>query len=63
MSKTIVKGRGARGFRKLREKFVTSVNDKTCNMVRIRTACGKVFEIEATVENNFIPVLSLREVK
>lgn len=51
---------GAKGFRKLRNKFITSVNDRACNFVRIKTADGKVYEIEAEVYMG-IPVMSLRE--
>ena len=56
--------KGAAGFRKLRDKFVTSINDRACNVVRIKTACGKTYKIEAEVVGLFgIPFLTMTEEK
>lgn len=53
--------KGAPGFRKLKDKFITSVNNRACNVVTLKTADGKTYEIEAEVVYPGIPVMSLRE--
>lgn len=54
--------KGAAGFTKLRDKHITRVNNRACNVVTLRTADGKVYEIEAEVVGYpGIPVMTLRE--
>lgn len=52
---------GAKGFTKLRGKSVISVNNRACNVVILKTADGKTYEIEAEVVYPGIPVMTLRE--
>lgn len=55
--------KGARGFRKLRDTYITSVNDRACNVVGLKTADGRRFEIEAEVSSIGLPMLRLTEIK
>lgn len=52
--------KGDPGFQKLKDKYIVSVNNRACNVVTIKVADGKVYEIEAEVYMG-IPVMSLRE--
>lgn len=51
--------KGAPGFQKLKDKYITSVNNRACNVVTLKTAQGDVFKIEAEVMSIGIPVLRL----
>lgn len=53
--------KGAPGFQKLKDKFITNVNNRACNVVTIKTADGKTYEIEAEVMHPGIPVMTMRE--
>lgn len=55
---------GAKGFKKLKDKLIVSVNNRACNVVTLKTADGKTFEIEADVVGYPpIPVMRLTEKK
>lgn len=55
--------KAATGFRKLKDAYIVSVNPRAINSVVLKTADGRVFEIEAEAGPLGIPFMFLREVK